>query len=340
MDEWEKPRPDGRMLRRMKCTTTLMAGLVLPLAIHAQETFRNPVNPSADPWLGFTEGRYHLSTTRGDRVMLWSSPSIAGLKEAEPRVIWGKGKDVWAAEFHQLKGRRGPKWYCYFTKTDGEDVRHRMFVVESKTDSILGPYGEPVQILTDPKDEFYAIDGTVFENRGRTYFVWAGHPGHRLFISRMKDPFTLQGERVMIPASGFGCEEVREGPCILKHDRRLFLTYSACDTGKPDYKVGYVWMDEKKDPMKPASWTQEPEPLLERNDAAGVFGPGHHSFFKSPDGKEDWIAYHGKTTKEYTYRGRNSRVQKLEWDKEGFPKKVIPLPLDAPVALPSGDRGK
>jgi GH43 family beta-xylosidase len=308
------------------------------LSAREPATFRNPINPSADPWMTFAEGKYHLSTTQGDRVKLWSAPSVAGLKNVRPVTVWAKGKGVWAPEFHRLRGPRGSKWYCYFTKTDGEDVRHRMFVAESKTGSITGPYDEPKQILTDPKDEFYAIDGTVFECAGKHYFVWAGHPGHRLFIARMKDPFTLEGQRVMIPASGFGCEEVREGPYVLKHAKRLFLTYSACDTGKPDYKVGYVWMTDDKDPLDPASWTQEPEPLLERNDVAGVFGPGHHGFFKSPDGKEDWIAYHGKTSKEYTYRGRSTRVQKLDWDAEGFPKKIVPLALDNDIPPPSGEK--
>lgn len=301
-------------------------------------TFRNPLNPSADPWMGFAEGRYHLSTTQGDRVKLWSAPSVAGLKDAKPITVWAKGKGVWAAEFHRLPGPKGTRWYCYFTKTDGEDARHRMFVAESGTDRIIGPYGEPKQILTDPKDEFYAIDGTVFEQAGQHYFVWAGHPGHRLFIARMKDPFTLEGQRVPIPASGFGCEEVREGPYVLKHGNRLFLTYSACDTGKPDYKVGYVWMTDDKDPLDPASWTQEPEPLLERSDAAGVFGPGHHGFFKSPDGKEDWIAYHAKTSKEYTYRGRSTRVQKLEWGADGFPTKIVPFSLETEIVVPSGEK--
>lgn len=304
----------------------------------ASDTFRNPINPSADPWIGYAEGKYHLATTQGDRVKLWSAKTIAGLKDAKPVTVWERGTGVWAAEFHYLPTRLGKRWFCYFTKTDGEDVDHRMYVAESKTRSITGPYGEAKLIKTDPKNEFYAIDGSVFEHGGKYYFMWAGHPGHRIFMSRMKDPFTLEGERVLIPASGFGCEEVREGPYILKHGKNLFLTYSACDTGKPDYKVGYLWMPEDKDPMKPASWTQEPEPLLERNDAGKVFGPGHHSFFKSPDGKEDWIAYHGKTVKEYTYRGRSTRVQKLEWDGDGFPKKIVPLPLEAEIKVPSGER--
>lgn len=314
------------------CTTVF---LLSTLSLAAKpDTFRNPVNPSADPWVGYADGAYRLATTQGNCVRLWSSKTLGGLSEAKPVTIWEKGKGVWAPEFHQLKGPHGLKWYCYFTKTDGADERHRMFVVESSTDKIEGPYGDPIQLRTDPIDQYYAIDGTVFENRGTLYFAWAGHPGHRIFLSKMQDPTTLTGERVLIPVSGFGCEEVREGPYILSHGDRLFLSYSACDTGKPDYKVGYVWAKETSNLLKPSSWKQEETPLLQRNDAAGVYGPGHHSFFKSADGRQDWIAYHAKTTSAYTYAGRTTRVQPLEWDSKGFPKPVIPLSLDAEIPEP------
>lgn len=143
----------------------------------------------------------------------------------------------------------------------------------------------------------------------------------------------------MIPASGFGCDEVREGPYVIEHGDRLFLTYSACDTGKPDYKVGYLWAAADADPMKVQSWTQQKTPLLERADVNGVFGPGHHGFFKSPDGKQDWMVYHGKTVCDYTYKGRSTRAQPLKWNADGFPEKVVPLPLDAKIPLPSGDPG-
>lgn len=289
--------------------------------------------------MGYSDGEYHLATTQGNCVRMWSATSISGLRDAKPIIVWEKGKGVWAPEFHQLPAKGGKKWYCYFTKTSGEDVDHRMFVMESETNSIKGPYNPPRQIKTDPKDEFYAIDGSVFEQSGKLYFLWAGHPGHLIYISRMKDPMTLRGDRVLLPTSGFGCGEVREGPYILKHGGRTFLTYSACDTGKPDYKVGYLWMKDRSDPMDPDSWTQKAEPLLARNDATKVFGPGHHAFFKSPDGKEDWIVYHGKTTEAYTYKGRTTRAQKLEWSTDGFPEKVVPLSLDEKIKTPSGDPG-
>ena len=304
----------------------------------ASGTFTNPVNPAADPWVGFEDGRYFLATTQGDSIRLWQTDSVADLAKARPQVIWGKGHDVWAPEFHKLRGPDGERWYCYFTMSDGPDINHRMYVLESRTARIDGPYGEPKLIRTDPKNEFYAIDGTVFVHpNGKRYFLWAGHPGHRLFISEMENPWTLKGERKLIEASGFGCQEVREGPFIITHGNRIFLTYSACDTGKPDYCLGALWTTPDQDPMLQKSWVQIEKPILKRADENGVYGPGHHSFFKSPDGKEDWIAYHGKKTVEYTYKGRSTRLQKLEWTAEGLPVPVVPLSLKSEVRVPSGD---
>lgn len=306
--------------------------------VRADGTFQNPVNPSADPWVRHVDDHYWLSTTQGSRLKLWKAGSVRDLATAEPVTIWEKGIGVWAPEFHQLSGPNGPRWYCYFTMTDGEDVNHRMYVLESESDRIDGPYGPPKLINTDPKNEFYAIDGSVFVHpNGKTYFLWAGHPGHRIYISEMENPWTLKGERQLIEASGFGCEEVREGPFVIPHGNRIFLTYSACDTGKPDYMVGALWTTLDKDPMDPKSWTQIEKPILARADANGVYGPGHHSFFKSPDGTEDWIAYHGKTTEAYTYNGRSTRLQRVEWGADGMPVPIVPLPLDAEIPVPAGD---
>ena len=319
----------------------LLILLALPLPLFGG-TFTNPINPSADPWVGYADGNYYLATTQGHSVKLWKAASLKDLATSTPTTVFEKGRGVWAPEFHQLNGPHGKKWYLYFTKQEtAKDESHRMWVMESTTNSIEGPYAAPVQIKTDPRDEFYAIDGTVWQHpNGKMYFLWAGHPGHRLFISEMKDPWTLKGKRQLIEASGFGCPEVREGPFMINRGDKWFLTYSACDTGKPDYKVGALWIDDRRDPMNPRAWKQIEKPILERSDENGVYGPGHHSYFKSPDGKEDWIAYHAKEVAEYTYENRSTRVQKIEWDKNGMPVPVVPLPLSAEIPLPSGDAGK
>ena len=78
----------------------------------------------------------------------------------------------------------------------------------------------------------------------------------------MTDPWTLTGPRVYLPAEGFGCDEVREGPVTIQRNGRVFLTYSACDTGKPDYKLGLLVAGDDADLMDPAAWRQHPAPGL------------------------------------------------------------------------------
>jgi GH43 family beta-xylosidase len=214
-----------------------------------------------------------------------------------------------------------------------------MHVLESEAADPLGPYHYKGR-LVNPTNDHYAIDGSVFQKPGdgSWYFLWAAQPGHVITIARMTNPWTLQGHGVVIPASGFGCAEVREGPLVLRRNGKLFLVYSACDTGKPDYKLGMLVADENADLMDPRSWAQYPRPVFERSDANGVFGPGHNGFFRSPDGTEEWIVYHGKTSSEYTYRGRTTRAQKFTWNLDGTPNFGVPLSLDTIIDEPSRAR--
>lgn len=306
----------------------------------ASLTFTNPLNPGPDPWMRYHEGNYYLTTTQGNCLRMWKAPTLAGLKTAGGVEVWRddnptRSHGIWAPEFHFITNR----WYLYYTAMAASrvDTTHRMHVLESEGTDPLGPYHYKGRLF-DPANDFYAIDGSVFQHPGdgRWYFLWAAHPGHRIRIARMSNPWTLEGSSVQLEASGFGCEEVREGPVVLHRNGRLFLTYSACDTGKPDYKLGMLIASENADVMVPGSWMQHPQPIFERNDAAGVFGPGHHGFFRSPDGTEDWIVYHAKTTSRYTYAGRTTRAQKFTWNPDGTPNLGKPLPLETVLQEPSG----
>lgn len=303
-------------------------------------TFTNPINRGPDPWMRFVDGYYYLTTTQGDCIRMWKAPSLATLKTAQPVVIWRdsdptRSHGIWAPEFHFITNR----WYLYYTAMASSkvDTTHRMHVLESDGKDPLGPYKYKGRLF-DPENDLYSIDGSVFQHptTGTWYFLWAAHPGHRIRIAAMKNLWTLEGKSVEIPASGFGCEEVREGPVVLRRNGRFFLTYSACDTGKPDYKLGMLIAEETADVMKPSSWKQHPTPVFERNDEAGVFGPGHHGFFRSPDGTEDWIIYHGKTSSNYTYAGRTTRAQKFTWNEDGTPNFGRPHALDTALTEPSG----
>jgi GH43 family beta-xylosidase len=299
--------------------------------------FRNPlVAPDgADPFLWFHDGFYYLSVTRGSHIPVRRATTLAGLKNATDIQIWtdatpSRARHMWAPEFYLIGGR----WYCYYTASDNIDINHRCYVLESESDNPLGPYKFKAQLMTDPKNERYAIDGsTVVNGLGERYFLWAGHPDHRIFISQMDNPWTLRGQRQLLEADGFGCTEVREGPICLHRNGKIFLIYSICDTGKPDYKLGMLYADENSDLTNPKAWTQFPRPVFSRCDDHSVYGPGHNSFFRSPDG-DDWICYHAKSTHEYTYQGRSTRVQRFGWDENGFPNFDVPLDLQTEIEEP------
>ncbi len=191
------------------------------------------------------------------------------------------------------------------------DDHHRLHVLEREGTDPCGPYVYKAKLATDAEDKHYAIDGSVLQKAdGSLYLLWAGRPDHVLFIAPMSDPWTVSGERVHLPADGFGCAEVREGPVVPSRGW-IFLVYSAYDTGKPDYKLGLLIVDEAGDPLDPASRTQYASPVFERSDMNGVYGPGHNHFFQSPDGTEDWIVYHAKAESWYTYAGRSPRAQRF-----------------------------
>lgn len=316
------------------------------MSANAHDTFFNPLIPDGpDPWMVWHAGYYYLTRSHGCGIAVRKARSIVDLWAAEDHIVWedptlSRCSEMWAPEFYLLEGPNGWRWYLYYCASDGWHLNHRCHVLESTGDTPLGPYVYKGQLRTDQDDALYAIDaGLLRTTGGRLHFLWAGHPGHVLFLSDMRDPWTTHGERVQLTAEGFGCDEVREGPVALVRNGRVFLVYSACDTGKPDYKLGMLVADESSDLLRPESWTQHPEPVFTRCDEHGVYGPGHNGFFTSPDGTEDWIIYHAKSTPMYTYRTRSPRAQRFTWRADGTPDFGQPLPLNAVIDVPSGDPG-
>jgi GH43 family beta-xylosidase len=305
--------------------------------------FANPLVPgdSPDPWMVVHEGRYYFLHSEDETISIRSAGSIKQLYTARPVTVWRdatreRSRQMWAPELHRV----GDKWYLYYCASDGDHLTHRCHVLESAGLDPLGPYHYKGKLRTDPVDSEYAIDAGLLQlPGGKLFLMWAGFPGHRVYISEMVDAWTTVGPRVLLPCDGFGCEEVREGPVTLVRNGRVFLMYSACDVGKPDYCVGVLEADVGADLLNPASWRQVPEPLLRRCDAHAVYGPGHHGVFKSPDGREDWIVYHGKSTPLFTYRYRTARAQRLSWYAGGRPYVGEPTALDQPLVVPGGDPG-
>ncbi len=91
--------------------------------------------------------------------------------------------------------------------------------------------------------------------------------------------------------------------------------------------------------MDSASWKKHPTPVFQQSKTNGVYAPGHNSFFKSPDGKEDWILYHANAAPgQGCGRNRSPRAQKFTWNANGTPNFGIPVKTDSVLPVPSENR--
>ncbi|GAA3635159.1 family 43 glycosylhydrolase [Kineosporia mesophila] len=342
----------SRPRRRLLLGATAVLGLLLSFVVFtsltstsparaAGGTFRNPVGTGPDPFMTYFSGNYYLAMTEGDSIKIRRAPSAAGLLRATPIEVWrdsntSRNKDVWAPEFHQV----GDRWYLYYTADDGVDENHRLYVLESDANDPAGSYHFKAK-LTPPNRDVFAIDPSLMKHNGKLYLSWSGtnqYQHNGINIAPLSNPWTVSGNAVAINAGG-DCAEVREGPAFLYRNGRTWMTYSVCDTGKPDYKLWMTSIAATADPLVTSNWQQHDGAVFSRSDARGVFSPGHHSFFTSPDGTQDWIVYLAKTTSVNTYSDRTSRIQRIGWNSDGSPNLGEPLAIGASQELPAGDPG-
>lgn len=323
----------------------------------ADKTFTNPLLPSgADPYSIHKNGYYYYTHTVQNKLMLWKTKNLADLATAENKTIWTPppntmySKEIWAPELHFIKG----KWYMYFAADDGKNDNHRMYVIENASkDPMQGEWTFKGEVkLPDNK---WAIDGDIFEHKGQFYMIWSGWEGDKngqqnIYIAKMDNPWTTSGKRTKISGSDFEWEKhgdlndpnnpphvnVNEGPQFLKNKDKLFIIYSASGCWTDFYALGMLQASDNADLMDAKSWKKSPEPIFKQSPENKVFAPGHNSFFKSPDGKEDWILYHANSEPgQGCGRFRSPRAQKFTWNADGTPNFGIPVKAGEKLVIPS-----
>lgn len=264
----------------------------------------------ADPYVyRHSNGKYYFtaSVPAFDFIELRSADTLEGLSSAQPRVVWTRhaegpmSKNIWAPEIHYLKG----KWYIFFAAAqDDADPRgcfdHRTYVlVNPNADPMEGEFTELLQLKTDW--ETFTLDSTVLINKGETYLIWAQRDpaidsNSNLYIARMPEPGVLELPGVMLTQPEYEWEclgfRVNEGPSVLHHGGKLYLTYSGSATDER-YAMGLLAADENADLLDPASWKKSPVPVMVTEPKNNLYGPGHNSFTKDEAGN-DVLVFHAR----------------------------------------------
>lgn len=319
------------------------------------KTFRNPIAPfdSPDPFITYdNETEYYYSVfTRHDRLEIFRGKNVGDLiKNGESKVIYrpngekdGIWGDIWAPEMH--RGNDG-RWYIYTSGriTEGKGPK-RLFIMRALSND---PFGE-WEFAGKPSPDVFSIDPTIYiAPDGRQYMCNSrvdNEIGQVLDIYEMKSPTELSDKWANIAIAEKDWELVPpyvgdwacvEGGFFVKKNDRLFIIYSANGCWSDHYLLG-VLEHMGGDLCNKDNWKKHDKPLFTFGN--GVYGPGHASFFYSPDGSELWCAYHGlkQHNENATPDTRYMNVQKVEFDETGYPVMGKPIGYEADIIPPSGE---
>ena len=220
---------------------------------------------------------------------------------------------MWAPAIVEKQG----KYYLFFGANDIQSDSAKGGIGVAVADAPGGPFkdylGKPLV------DKFYhgaqPIDQFVFHDKdGRYYLIYGGW--RHCNIARLKDDFTG-----FIPfEDGTTFREITpekyvEGPTMFKKDGKYYFMWSEGGWTGPDYSVAYAIADSPMGPFKRIG------KILEQ-DATIATGAGHHSVIGIPKENRWYIVYHRRPLTEKAANSRETCIDRMYFDKDGYIKPV------------------
>ena len=269
----------------------LCSFLLLPLLALA-EGGKSQV-PLADPYIlleGDTYSAYGTNDADGIRcytsndLRVWKYEGLALHKNNTTETKW-----FWAPEVYHVKG----KYIMYYSANE--------HLYAATANSPKGPF---VQVGTYQMNDLIGdekcIDSHVFIDTDSTAYIFFVRftDGNCIWQAKLSDDFitpiagTLRKCFAVSQSWENKMGRVNEGPNVIKHGRRYFLTYSGNDYQSQDYAVGYAYTNN----IASGNWTKYAQnPILRRWD--DLVGTGHHSLFYDKDSVLR-IVFHAHNSKE------------------------------------------
>lgn len=251
-----------------------------------------------DPAVLFHDGTYYLYPTGDNRGYdVYVSRDLVNWQKG-PRIFQSAERGVWAPDvfYNDMDGQ----FYLYYT------VNGRIGVAAAgRPDGVFRDQGTLID---------NAIDAHMFrDDDGQYYLYYVQYPGFRIHVQPMASPVLKKNAPVWIMQASDPWEQqqaaLTEAPWMLKHRGVYYLLYSAGGADSQDYAIGYATAESPLGPF--TKYTGNP--IIKKG--GGIFGPGHCSVTRAPDG-ELWMIYHQQKN---SSRGWNRIIciDPLRFDDQG-----------------------
>lgn len=299
--------------------------LIQSVSIFAQKTSGNPLFKGwyADPEGAVFNKQYWIFPTYSapyDKQVFFdafSSTDLVHWKKHEhildtSAIRWAK-RAMWAPSVVEHKG----KYYFFFGANDIQSNNEYGGIGVAVADRPEGPYKDHLSKPLIPAFHNGAqpIDQFAFKDKDGQYYLIYGGWRH-CNIAKLNDDFTgfLPFDDTTtfkeITPSGFV-----EGAFMLYRKGKYYFMWSEGGWTGPDYSVAYSISDSPFGPFKRIG-------KILQQDKSIATGAGHHSVINIP-GTDDWyIIYHRRPLTETDGNSRETCIEHLYFDENGFIKPV------------------
>lgn len=291
----------------------------------SEKTANNPIFKGwyADPEGVIFDKTYWVYPTFSapfeDQVFLdaFSSPDLVNWTK-HPRILdttdvkWAK-RAMWAPSIIKNKN----KYFLFFGANDvhENEIGGIGVAVALKPEGPFKDYlGKP--LVGEIYNGAQPIDQFVFKDKdGQHYLIYGGW--RHCNIAKLKSDFTsfipFKDKTVFKEITP---ENYTEGPFMFIRNNKYYFMWSEGDWGGPDYCVAYAIADSVMGPFKRIGKVLEQDPKIAK-------GAGHHSIIKAPDSDQYYIVYHRRPLTETSIHSRETCIEEMFFDENGFIKPVI-----------------
>ncbi len=326
---------------------SVLLSVLVFLGVVTVSPYDNPIDMQngGDPCIVEDETGTYYTFTTGGGVDIFKIKSFNDATVLDKKTIYWCGydgivKDIWAPEIHKI----GDRWYIiasgvfdksvvdkgkmpYADENINHDDYYRYgFILESKTDDIMGEYEFKGYLAPDGMNN---IDGTYLQKDDKLYYVCSAYlnVAHQcICMTEMENPYTLKTDEngkhnfVILSKPEYSWEKrgwkVNEGPAVLYNNKDIFIVYSASGFSSGEYCMGMLTFNGG-DIMDKNNWEKSKRKIHGNEPLKKIYNAGHCSFLYRENG-DIYMVYHATRTRDFNKSPRLTYVKAVEF-KSGKP---------------------